>query len=304
MKKMEYLNTPPEAFHQLVDFPFQENYLEVDHGMKLHYLDEGNPDAKETLLLMHGEPSWSFLYRKMIPLLTAAGYRCIAPDLIGFGKSSKPIHQSDYTYARHIKWVQPLLSHLDLDNVTFFGQDWGGLIGLRLVANEPERFVRIVVSNTFLPTGDHKPSEAFTKWQAYSQRVEVFPFEFVLQGATHTELNQNTLSAYSAPFPDESYTAGARIFPMLVPTTPNDPESENNRQAWQNVFTKWNKPLLTLFGDKDPVTKGGDKAFQKLVPGSKGQAHTTIEGGGHFIQEDRPQELCKHIIDFISNNPI
>ncbi|NND33719.1 MAG: haloalkane dehalogenase [Saprospiraceae bacterium] len=300
---MDYINTPEERFQELDDYPFDANYLTIQDGMRVHYIDEGPKDASEVILLMHGEPSWSYLYRTMIPPLVAAGFRCIAPDLIGFGKSSKPKKQEDYTYARHILWMQELLDHLNISGYTFFGQDWGGLIGLRLIANQPGAFSRIVVSNTMLPTGDHTPPEAFIKWQKFSQKVEQFPVEFVLQGATTTELPDEVLKAYRAPFPNDDYTAGAKIFPMLVPTTPDDPESQNNRDAWQNVLSKWTKPLLTLFGDKDPVTAGGDRVFHKLVPGAKGMPHTTIEGGGHFIQEDKGPELAGHIIEFIHNHP-
>ena len=300
---MEFINTPEDRFVNLEGYPFSPNYITLGSGMRIHYLDEGPKDASDILLLMHGEPSWSYLYRTMIPPLVSAGYRCIAPDLIGFGKSSKPLRQEDYTYALHVEWMQSFMDQLEISSFTLFCQDWGGLIGLRLVSNDPERFNRIVVSNTMLPTGDHTPPEAFIKWQKFSQRVEEFPVEFVMQGATTTELTPSVLAGYRAPFPDETYTAGAKIFPTLVPTTPDDPESQNNRDAWQNVFSNWQKPLLTLFGDSDPVTKGGDRVFQKLVPGSKEQDHTTIEGGGHFIQEDRGPELAKHIIQFIQKNP-
>ena len=300
---MNFLNTPDDRFDNLEDYPFTPNFLLISEGMQVHYLDEGPEDAKETILLMHGEPSWSYLYRKMIPSLVKAGYRCIAPDLIGFGRSSKPTEQNDYTYASHISWMQELLDHLNLSKITFFGQDWGGLIGLRLIATKPQNFSRIVVSNTMLPTGDHTPTEAFLKWQRFSQKVEQFPIEFVMQGATHSELSEEVLKGYRAPFPDDKYTAGAKIFPMLVPTSPDDPESENNRKAWKEVFANWKKPLITLFGDKDPVTAGGDRVFQKIVPGSKGQAHTTIEGGAHFIQEDQGPLLAEHIIRFIASNP-
>lgn len=299
---MKFVNTPEDRFDNLPGYNFEPHYVNISHDMRVHYVDEGPRDAKETVLLMHGEPSWSFLYRTMITPLVAAGYRCIAPDLIGFGKSSKPIQQSDYSYANHISWMQEFMDQLDVKDITLFCQDWGGLIGLRLVANDPDRFARIAVSNTFLPTGDHKPSEAFLKWQAFCKKVDKFPTEFVMQGATHTELPADVLRAYSAPFPNEDYTAGAKIFPALVPTTPDNPESENNRQAWKNVFSQWTKPLVTLFGDNDPVTKGGDAIFKKLVPGAKGQAHATIEGGGHFIQEDQGPLLAKHIISFINAN--
>lgn len=299
---MNYIDTPEERFDNLPGYDFTPHYVTIAHGMKVHYIDEGPKDAKETILLMHGEPSWSFLYRKMITPLAAAGYRVLAPDLIGFGRSSKPTEQSDYTYASHLAWMQEWMDQIDAQGITLFCQDWGGLIGLRLVSNDPDRFARIAVSNTGLPTGDRTPSEAFLKWQAFSQKVETFPTEFVIQGATHTELPDDVLKAYSAPFPNEDYTAGAKIFPALVPTTSDNPESENNRQAWKNVFMKWTKPLITLFGDKDPVTKGGDKVFQKLVPGAKGQAHKVIEGGGHFIQEDQGPLLAEHIISFVKAN--
>lgn len=301
---MQFKNTPNDRFLNLDGYSFDGKYVEIEHGMKVHYLDEGPTDSPDTLLLMHGEPSWSYLYRKMIPVLVAAGYRCIAPDLIGFGKSSKPVLQSDYTYARQVDWTQQFLDHLDIKNITLFCQDWGGLIGLRLVGNQPDRFARIAVSNTGLPTGDHTPPDAFLKWQKFSQKVEDFPFEMVMQGATQVELTSAELSAYRAPFPDESYTAGAKIFPALVPTTPNDPESENNRQVWKNILTQWHKPLITLFGDKDPVTAGGDRVFQKIVPGAREQDHATIENGGHFIQEDQGPLLADHLIKFIQSNPL
>ena len=301
---MKFLNTPEENFVNLEGYTFESNFLEIEHGMKVHYVDAGPSDSSETILLMHGEPSWSYLYRSMIPPLVEAGFRCIAPDLIGFGKSSKPTEQSSYTYENHIRWMQEVIDQLSLNNMTLFGQDWGGLVGLRIVAQNEEKFKRIVVSNTFLPTGDRKPSEAFLKWQAFSQKVEQFPVEFVMQGATTTESSSEILRGYRAPFPNDDYTAGAKIFPMLVPTTPDDPESENNREAWKNVFTKWNKPLITLFGDSDPVTAGADKAFQKLVPGASGQDHATIKAGGHFIQEDQGPVLAQHIIQFIANNPL
>lgn len=301
---MNFKTTPESQFEGLVNYPFAPNYLSTQEGMQIHYLDEGPKNATETLLLMHGEPSWSFLYRTMLPPLVKAGYRCIAPDLIGFGKSSKPTDQASYTYANHITWMQEVIDQLDLRNITLFCQDWGGLIGLRLVTANEDRFARIAVSNTGLPTGDRTPSEAFLKWQAFSQKVEKFPVEFVMQGATQTELSDEILKGYRAPFPDDTYTAGAKIFPALVPTTSNDPESENNRQAWKNVLMKWKKPMITLFSDKDPVTAGGNKVFQKLVPGTNGQNHKTIEGGGHFIQEDKGPELATELINFISSNPL
>ncbi|MGB0931121.1 MAG: haloalkane dehalogenase, partial [Chitinophagales bacterium] len=290
--------TPSSRFQDLEGYPFSANYKSVGDGLQMHYIDAGPKKAKQTLLLMHGEPSWSYLYRKMIPVFVEAGFRCIAPDLIGFGKSSKPSKTTDYSYAKHIEWVLSLVQQLDLQNVTLFGQDWGGLVGLRILTAEPERFSRIVVANTGMPTGDHKSPEAFLKWQEFSQTVKVFPFEKIMQNSTVSKLSKKTLKAYSAPFPHKNYTAGARIFPALVPTKPNDPESANNRAAWQKLMA-WDKPLLTLFSDNDPVTKGGERPFQKLVPGAKGQPHQIIEGGGHFLQEDKGAEIAAIIVDWI-----
>lgn len=296
---MQIVHTPADRFENLEGYSFTPHYAEVGEGLKMHYLDEGAKDAKETLLLLHGEPSWSYLYRKMIPVFVAAGYRCIVPDLIGFGKSSKPTQTSDYTYALHVEWTLKLIQQLDINNMTFFGQDWGGLVGLRLVAAEPERYSRIVVANTGLPTGDREAPRAFKQWQQFSQTVPVFPFENVMQGATVSKLSPEVLRAYKAPFPSDEYIAGARIFPALVPTTPDNPESENNRQAWQKVFMQWEKPLLTLFSDSDPVTKGGHKPFEKLVPGAKGQAHQIIEQAGHFLQEDKGEEIAQIIVNWM-----
>ncbi|MFK7933205.1 MAG: haloalkane dehalogenase [Saprospiraceae bacterium] len=298
---MNILYTPEERFANLPGYDFQPNYVEVADGLKMHYLDEGPKDAVETLLLMHGEPSWSYLYRTMIPVFTAAGYRCIVPDLIGFGRSGKPAEQADYTYAKHIEWCQSLLQQIGIQEVTLFAQDWGGLIGLRLVTAEPDRFKRIVIGNTGLPTGDQKMPEAFLKWQHFSQTTPVFPIGDFLQGATKNKLSKEIVAAYDAPYPDDSYKAGARIFPALVPSTPDNVESENNRQAWQQVFMKWEKPFLTLFSDSDPITKGGERVWQKLVPGTKGQPHEIIENGGHFLQEDQGEVIAEKIVNWIKN---
>jgi haloalkane dehalogenase len=295
---MTILNTPDHCFENIPDYPFSPNYIEVESGLKLHYVDEGPKDAP-VVLMMHGEPSWSFLYRKMIPKFVQAGYRAIAPDLIGFGKSSKPGETSDYTYARHVTWIKTWIEAIDMRQITFFGQDWGGLIGLRQVTAMPERFDRIVVANTGMPTGDQQMPEAFLQWQKFSQTVPVFPVDGILQNATVTELSKEVLAAYAAPFPDESYKAGVRIFPSLVPTQPNDPASEDNRQAWK-VLMAWEKPLLTLFSDSDPVTAGGHKVFEKLVPGAKGQPHQIIAGGGHFLQEDKGEEIADIVLRWMN----
>jgi len=249
---------------------------------------------------MHGEPSWSYLYRKMIPLLVDAGLRVIAPDLVGFGKSDKPSEKSDYTYARHVAWMQEaIVDHLDLTDATLFGQDWGGLIGLRLVAENPERFARVIIGNTGLPTGESGMSEAFMQWQKFSQESPVFPIGQILNGATITELSDAEIAAYDAPFPDETYKEGARIFPSLVPTSVDDPAVPANKAAW-DVFKAWDKPLICCFSDSDPVSAGGDVPWMKLVPGAAGQAHVTVENAHHFFQEDGAPQLAQIVIDAVS----
>lgn len=301
---MEYLRTDDSCFENLPDYNFSPNYLSVDDGeggqLRVHYLDEGPKDAAP-ILLLHGEPTWSFLYRKMIPILVKAGHRVIAPDLIGFGRSDKPTKRSDYTYQRHVDWITSWLLQLDLNHMTLVCQDWGGLIGLRLVAEHAARFDRIVAANTMLPTGDHQPGDAFLKWQAFSQEVPEFPTGNIINQATTTELSAAVIAAYNAPFPEEKYKEGARQFPLLVPITPDDPAAEKNRAAWQ-VLSQWQKPCLTAFSDSDPITVGGDKLMQKLIPGTQGQNHTTIVNGGHFLQEDQGETLAEVVVMFIADN--
>ncbi len=295
------LRTPDDRFRDLPGYGFAPHWLEVG-GLRVHYVDEGPPNAAPVLLL-HGEPSWSYLYRTMIPVLTAAGLRCVAPDLIGFGRSDKPAARADYTYQRHVDWMRGVLTALDLRDVTLVGQDWGGLIGLRLVAEHPDRFARVVAANTFLPTGDEPPTPAFLAWRTFSQEVPDFPVGRILQGATVTTLPPEVVAAYDAPFPDESFKAGARQFPMLVPTSPDDPAAGANRAAW-SVLERWTKPFLTAFSDGDPVTAGADRVFQRRVPGAQGQPHTVIAGGGHFLQEDRGPELARVVADFVARTPL
>jgi len=304
---MKTLRTPDERFADLPDYPFAPNYVDISDQdsehlggtLRVHYLDEGPADGAP-ILCMHGEPSWSYLYRKMIPLLVAAGHRVIAPDLVGFGKSDKPTEKSDYTYARHVAWMQEaIIDHLDLRNATFFGQDWGGLVGLRLVAENPDRFDRVVVGNTGLPTGQGTPSDAFMAWQKFSQTTPVFDIGFLLNSATITELTPGEIAAYDAPFPDDGYKEGARIFPSLVPTQPDDPAAEANKAAWE-VFSRWDKPLITCFSDSDPVTAGGDAPFLKMVPGAQGQPHVTVADAHHFFQEDAAPQLAQILIDAIA----
>ena len=293
---MEILRTPEERFSDLPGYSFEPHYVEVD-GLRIHYVDEG-PKGAEPVLMMHGEPSWSYLYRKMIPVITAAGYRAIAPDLVGFGRSDKPARREDYTYQRHVDWMRDFLEALDLKGITLVGQDWGGLIGLRLAAEHEERFARIVAANTGLPTGDITMGEAFLRWQRYSQSVPVFHAGGIVKGGCVSELSAEVIAAYDAPFPDDSYKAGARQFPLLVPTTPDDPAAVPNRKAWE-VLARWDKPFLTAFSDSDPVTRGADRLFRQVIPGAKDQPHTTIVGAGHFLQEDKGEELAQVVVDFI-----
>ncbi len=298
---MKLLRTPDEKFENLPDFPFEPNYLDVE-GIRIHYIDEG-PKNAEVVLLMHGEPSWSFLYRHMIPILVQAGYRTIAPDLVGFGRSDKPTEKSDHTYLKHVKWISKLVNLLDLNNITLFCQDWGSLIGLRVAIENQERFRRIVLSNGGLPTGEQKISKAFLNWQEFSRTTDKFYVGRIIQEATVTKLPKNVIKAYDAPFPDDTYKAGARIMPSLVPTTKDDPEHEANKKAWE-MFFQWKKPFLIAFSDSDPITRGGDKFWQENVPGAQGQNHTTIKNAGHFVQEDKGPELANLIVKFIKNNPL
>lgn len=289
-KKEGVLRTPDECFAKLPDFPFAPHYAEIQ-GLRVHYLDEG-PKGAEPILLLHGEPSWCFLYRKMIPVLTQAGYRCIAPDLVGFGKSDKLAKRGDYTYQFHVDIMNELVRKLDLKNATLFGQDWGGLIGIRVLIDNTERFKAMVVANTGLPTGDHGATDAFKAWLEYSQNVEDFHVGGIIKGGCATGLSPEVIAAYNAPFPSDAYKEAARMFPTLVPITPDNPAAQANRKGWQ-VLQKWNGKVLTLFSDQDPVTAGGYKPFQKLLPGAQGQPHEIITGAGHFLQEDKGEIVAE-----------
>ncbi|MEK9883925.1 MAG: haloalkane dehalogenase [Acidimicrobiaceae bacterium] len=302
---MQVVRTPAERFEALPDFPFAPHYVEIDDGeggrLRVHYVDEGPRDG-QTVLLLHGEPSWCFLYRHIIPQLVDGGCRVIAPDLVGFGKSDKPTEKSDYTYNRHVNWMQAaIIDHLDISDATFFGQDWGGLIGLRLVAENASRFARVVISNTGLPTGDHPLTEAFMAWQHYSKTSPDFDIGRLINAAAVRELSADEIAAYDAPFPDDTYKAGARIFPSLVPTAPDDPTASANRAAWE-IFDRWEKPFLCCFSDRDPVTRGGDGAFLSRVPGTAGQPHETIENAHHFVQEDSPNDVARIILQAIAQD--
>lgn len=299
---MDALRTPDECFDGIVDFPYQPSYVEVGDTeggrLRVAVTDVGDPNA-ETILCLHGEPSWSYLYRHMIPVFTDAGFRVVAPDLIGFGRSDKPGRRADYTYARHVEWMRAVLfDELDLQDITLVCQDWGGLIGLRLVAEHPARFARVVTANTFLPTGDRDLGEGFRGWRDFSQAVETFPTGMIVNGGCTTDLASEVIAAYDAPFPDETFKEGARQFPLLVPAAPDDPAAPANRAAW-TALEAFDRPFLCAFGDADPVTRGADRHLRERIPGASGQPHVTIEGGGHFIQEDRGPELAQVVIDFI-----
>ncbi|MCZ2807056.1 haloalkane dehalogenase [Modestobacter sp. VKM Ac-2983] len=303
---MDALRTPEDRFTDLPEFAYEPRYVEVDDGdggrLQVAVLVEG-PDDGETVLLLHGEPSWSFLYRRMIPVLTAAGLRVVVPDLVGFGRSDKPTELTDYTYARHVGWLrQALLEELRLTDLTLVCQDWGGLLGLRLVAEHPDRFARVVVANTGLPTGDHPMSEAFLAWQRAAAGMTDMQVGRIISNGTATEMAPEVVAAYDAPFPDSRYKAGARVFPSLVPTSPDDPAAAANRAAW-GVLRTWEKPFLTAFSDSDPITGGGDAVFQKLVPGAQGMPHTTLAGGGHFLQEDVGPQLAQVVVDLVAATP-
>ncbi|MEM7020192.1 MAG: haloalkane dehalogenase [Pseudomonadota bacterium] len=331
---MDIVRTPEERFENLVGYPFAPNYVNIGDGqggtLRMHYLDEGQG---EVILCMHGQPTWSYLYRKMIPLLTAAGYRVIAPDLIGFGKSDKPTDRANYTYANHVLWVKGLIEALDLTGATLVGQDWGGLIGLRVVAENAERFARVVAANTGLPdakgmtdeiapklhelmastpalppvemaaklAGPMEDRPQFMYWVRHCDAYEDFNPGLLVRLSLNN-CSDEEFAAYSAPFPSEEYKQGARQFPTLVPIIPDNPAIPANRAAWA-FFEKFDKPFLTAFSDSDPVTKGAEKRFIESVPGAKGQNHTIIKGGGHFLQDDVGEELAQAVIAFMQANP-
>jgi haloalkane dehalogenase len=298
---MEILRTPDERFHGLPDWPYAPRYAEVQADgtppLRMAYVDEG-PAGAAPVLLLHGEPSWGFLYRKMIPPLVDAGHRVVVPDLIGFGRSDKPAAFEDYTYARHVAWVRDLLDRLALRGITLFGQDWGGLIGLRLVAEHPDRFARVVAANTGLPTGDQDLGEAFKAWRSYAQSAPDFPVGQIVAGGTATDLPPEVVAAYDAPFPDARHQAGARIFPSLVPASPDDPAAPAQRAAWESL-ARFDKPFLTAFSDSDPITRGAEKPMQEMIPGARGLEHPTVKGAAHFLQEDAGPELARIVDDFI-----
>ena len=299
---MKSLRTPDTAFERLANYRFEPNYIELDtiesDNLRMHYVDEGDQNA-DPILMMHGEPTWSYLYRHMIPICAAAGHRVIAPDLIGFGKSDKPTKQSDYSYQTHVDWMTAFITQLDLKNITLVCQDWGSLIGLRLAAEKPERFKAIVVGNGALPTGDKPANRAFNLWKNFASYSPWFPIGKIIDSASFRTLGKDEIKAYNAPFPSAKYKAGTRAFPKLVPVTKTDPASEANRKAWE-IFSKWEKPFLTTFSNGDPIMRGGDKLMQNHIPGTEGMPHVTLVGG-HFLQEDSSTEFAQTINSFLAN---
>ena len=326
---MDIKRTPDECFEHLVDYPFEPNYCQVADGeggeLRVHYLDEGTTGGP-VALLMHGQPTWSYLYRHMVPPLAAAGFRVIAPDLVGFGRSDKPTRLEDYTYARHVAWMSECLTGLDLGEVTLFCQDWGSLIGLRLVAAFPERFSHVVLANGGLPTGmipqqfteplkqayktlpvvkaadlperfrDTSGIPGFLYWRKFCAESPELDIGELMRQVSLSPLSPEEIDAYRAPFPDQSYMAGARRFPSLVPVFHDEAEVEENKAAWE-VLRRFDKPFMTAFADGDPVTAGGEKAFREQVPGCRGVRHRTIANAGHFLQQDAPEQCVQAILD-------
>jgi haloalkane dehalogenase len=290
---MNVLRTPDDRFANLPDYPFAPNYLDLGPGLRVHYVDEGPREAPPVLML-HGEPTWSYLYRHMIPPVAAAGLRVLAPDLIGFGKSDKPAARGDYSYAGQVAWMRDWMERLDLRGITLVCQDWGSLIGLRLAAESPERFARILLGNGGLPVGGGKVPRAFAIWRTFARWSPWFPIGRIVQTGTRRRLTPAEIAAYEAPFPDARYKVAARVYPTLVPVTANDPANPANRRAW-GVFEAWDKPFITCFSNGDPITRGIDQEFRRRVPGTRDQPHTTLRGG-HFLQEDDPQRFAELIV--------
>jgi haloalkane dehalogenase len=351
---MHILRTPESRFAKLTDYPFVPHYTEIHTAdgspLRIHHLDEG-PREGPIVLLLHGQPAWSYLYRKMIPLLSAAGVRCIAPDLPGFGRSDKPAAREDYSYEAQVDWMTAWLVQNDFSDITLFGQDWGGLVGLRMIVEQPKRFTRVMVSNTGLPYNPDVPPEvvarvrafldsaptptlkamsqalrrvhedkalAFAYWQKFCWETEDLPVGFMMSSMLESvplyeqamrvlfnrigwlPLRSGTLlgRGYEAPFPDPSFKMGPRAMPSLVPMLPDDPALEAQQRAWA-FYSEFHKPFLCAFTDDDPITRGGDQLFMQKIPGAQGQPHTTISGGGHFVQERRPQELVEILREFV-----
>ena len=296
---MDFLRTPDSRFDDLDGYPFTPNYVEVEsHGappLRMHYVVEGPRDGAPVVLL-HGEPTWSYLYRSMIAPLAAAGHRVLAPDLIGFGRSDKPTRQEDYTYQRHVEWVTSWMTTLDLRDVTAVVQDWGSLIGLRVAAEHPDRFAKLFIANGFLPIAEQPTPLAFRIWRAFAKYAPALPSGWLVDRGTVRTVPKAVRAAYDAPFPDKSFQAGSRAFPLLVPTSPADPAIPANRAAW-DVLGRWDKPVLCVFGDRDPILGKADEPLIRHIPGAAGQPHARISAG-HFIQEDAGPELARRLLDW------
>ncbi len=296
---MDVLQTPESRFANLSGYPFAPHYADVcaddTPALRMHYVDEGPSDGPP-IVLLHGEPTWSYLYRTMIPPLVEGGHRVLAPDLIGFGRSDKPTRIDDYTYLRHMQWVSSWFDALNLNDVTIFVQDWGSLIGLRLAAERPELVGRIVVANGGLPAGQAPPNFAFRAWRAFARHTPVFPAGRIVSFGTVTKVGAEVRAGYDAPFPDKRFQAGARAFPALVPTSPDDPAAPANRAAWE-ALGRWDKPLLCVFGARDPILGKYDRILIDHVPGAAGQPHDRINGS-HFVQEDCGPVLAAKILDW------
>lgn len=300
---MSIIRTPDGRFSDLPGFPYVPRYIEVA-GMRMHYVDEGVPDADVTFLCLHGEPTWSYLYRKMIPILAQRG-RVIAPDFVGFGRSDKFTARAEYSFQMHCDMLAGFLENLELKNLTLICQDWGGLIGLRVAAEHPERFARLVIMNTGLPSGDEPMSEGFRRWREFAEKVDDLPVGVVMQRTLvgGDKIDPRVIAAYEAPFPDARYKAGAMTFPLLVPVTPDDPGSAGMRNA-RAELAKWSKPALVMFSDGDPITRGGDRFFRQLIPTAAAQPEIVIRGGSHFLQEDCGEEIAGEIVAFVDRTPV
>jgi haloalkane dehalogenase len=303
---VKLLSTPEARFAALPDYTFAPKYTEIGVSAagerepcvaRMHYVDEGPPQA-EPVLLLHGEASWSFLYRHTIARLAQAGSRVIAPDLLGFGRSDKPSAVADYSYRAHVDWLRAFVDALGLADVTLVAHDWGGLLGLRLVAERPSSFRRVLVCNTSLPTGERPPPTAFLELRRWLADASAVSAGAIVASACRTPLAAEVRAAYDAPFPTTEHQAGLRSFPALVPTSLDDPESELNREAWR-ALAGYERPFLTVFGDGDPFTARGERAFQRRVPGARGQPHRVVAGAGHFLQEDAPEELSEAVLAFV-----
>src|SRR3984893_3515130 len=298
---MKVLRTPEDRFADLPDFGYPPGYAEVD-GLRLADVEPGPADG-EPVLLLHGEPSWSFLYRKVMPVLADAGLRVIAADLVGFGRSDKPSEVADHSFARHVEWIRGLaFDHLDLHGLTLVGQDWGGLIGLRLVAEHPARFASVVAANTGLPAGDMPMPDVWLRFREVVRTAPTLSVSRLVQSGCQTTLSPEVLAAYEAPFPDPAYDAAVRAVPELVPTSPDDPATQANRAAWRQL-SAWDKPFLVAFSDRDPITGGMASVLKRAVPGAASIEHPVIEGAGHFLQEDAGEHLGAVIADFVRSHP-